>query len=91
MFGFGQSQNNIMSKVSMVFGLLNSNSPAQAVQILLNNGQINQGQAQLLMSAINNGNGQQVVQEMLNNGQMTQEQFNQISMFANMFPNFYNK
>lgn len=88
MFPFGQNQNNPMSKVSMLFGLLTSNSPAQAVQILLNNNQINQNQAELLISAINNGNGQQVVQQMMNSGQMTQEQFNQMSMLANMFGNF---
>lgn len=85
------NQNGPFQTVSMLATLFRSNSPAQAVQVLLNNNRINQQQADVLTAAITNGNGEQVVQQMMNSGQMSQEQFNQLSSMAHMFGQFMNK
>ncbi len=85
MFG---NQNGPFSMISMLGNLFRSGSPAQAVQVLLNNNQINQQQADILSAAISNGNAEQIVKQMVNNGQMSQEQFNQLSSFAQMFQQF---
>lgn len=85
------NQNGPFQMVSMLATLFRSNSPVQAVQVLLNNNRINQQQADILTAAITNGNGEQVVQQMMNSGQMSQEQFNQLSSMAHMFGQFMNK
>ena len=75
--------------VSMLASLLSSGNPSQAVQQLLNNGKINQQQADMISSAINNGNGQQVVQQLMNSGQMSQQQFNDLSSMAQQVQRFF--
>ena len=84
---FFGNQNGPFQMVLMLANLFRSNSPAQAVQVLLNNNRINQQQADILSAAITNGNAEQIIQQMMNNGQMSQEQFNQLSAMAQMFGN----
>lgn len=90
MFNSG-NQNGITGLFSMIGPLLMGGNPSQAVQTLLNQGRINQQQADIINGAIVNGNAQQVVQTLMNNGQMSQDQFNQASSIAQMFQNFMQK